>query len=385
MKILFISNIIGKRVGSFAMASIRAAHKLGLEYHMAANFLNCSPDQRRIDEEEYGIRIHHVDIMRNPAHIGNLKAYRQITELVKREKIDFIHCNTPIGGVLGRMAGQACGVKRIIYQAHGFHFYQGAPAINWTLYYPVEKQLARKTDALITINREDYERARKFRLRGNGTVYYVPGVGIDLSQYQFDTEKRALKRRELGLRDTDIAVITTGELISRKNYETAIKAIAETGDPRVHYFICGQGILHEKLERLAGDLAAESHIHFLGFRTDVILLLMAADIFLFTSFQEGLPRAVSEAMAVGLPCVASSIRGNTDLIEDGDNGFLYRPADAHGFSEGIRMLAGDPELRSRFSDRSRDRIKAFSLEEVTNAICSIYRNELFGEKTANGQ
>ena len=192
-KVLFISNI-AKRVGSFSVASIAAAKECGIEYYYAANWNATSIEQRKEDEMTFGIKLVHIDLTRSPYSPKNIKAYKQLVEFIKKEKIDYIHCNTPIGGILGRLAGQKCKVKKVIYQAHGFHFFDGAPKKNWLLYYTVEKWLARKTDAIITINKEDFERSKEFKLRNNGQAYYVHGVGMDLTHNIFCARKvRALQ------------------------------------------------------------------------------------------------------------------------------------------------------------------------------------------------
>ena len=166
-QILFISNI-AKRVGSFSMASLEAAKRCGMQFHIGANSEFADKEQIKEDQNKYNIKIHNISLARSPYSPVNLKAYRQLVEIIKREKIDYIHCNTPVGGVLGRLAGKKCRVKKVIYQAHGFHFYKGAPFKNWLLYYPVERGLAHYTDTIITINSEDYERAKKFRLWNHG-------------------------------------------------------------------------------------------------------------------------------------------------------------------------------------------------------------------------
>ena len=164
-KILFISNI-SNRISSFVTASISAAHNLNIDFYQTANWQSASKEQILADEQEYGIKITSVPISRNPFAVVNLTAYKELVALIKQEEIDYIHCNTPVGGLLGRLAGKKCKVKKVIYQAHGFHFYKGAPLLNWLLYYPVEKWLARYTDALITINKEDYKLAqRKMKLK----------------------------------------------------------------------------------------------------------------------------------------------------------------------------------------------------------------------------
>lgn len=376
MKLLFISNITGKKVGSFAMASILAAKELEFEYHLAANFRNSTPEQMKSDEEEYGIHLHQIDFERNPLNPANRKAYRQIIKLIGEEQIDAIHCNTPIGGVVGRLAGKKCKVGRVIYQAHGFHFYKGAPLINWLVYYPIERILAHYTDTLITINHEDYERAQKFHLRNNGKVYYVPGVGIDTSEYKSKDFQRKKKREELGLKEEDVMVVSAGDLIERKNYKTSIEAIKQANNPCLQYYICGKGPLQSELEKLTKELGIEKQIHFLGFRSDVKELLWAADIFLFTTLQEGLPRSLSEAMACGLPCLASNIRGNNDLIIHGENGYLFKPTDVLGFSEGLNKLAADRNFRISFGSACETKIADFSIAKTQSAIEEIYRKNM---------
>jgi glycosyltransferase involved in cell wall biosynthesis len=327
----------------------------------------------------YGIKLHHVDLVRTPYSFDNIKAYKQLVELIKREKIDYIHCNTPTGGILGRLAGKKCGVK-VIYQAHGFHFYKGAPKKNWLLYYPVEKILARYyTDAIITINKEDFELAKKkFKCRKNGKVYYVPGVGIDISSYG-KAENRELKRKELGLNSDEVAVISMGELSLNKNYDTAIRAIAKTKNRNIKYFICGQGSEYERLKLLAEELGVENEVRFLGFRDDIKDLLSATDIFLHTSKREGLPRSSMEAMASGLPCVLSKIRGNVDLFEGETGGFLSEAMDVDAYAEKIDILAGDSELRKEMGRNNLIAVKKFDIQSVVEELRNIYVAEFLND------
>ncbi len=378
MKLLFISNV-GYRFNSFASASSAAANDQGIEFHIASNWSGYDDDKIKYeDEEKYGVIIHQIDFVRTPYDPGNIKAYRQVVNLIKQEKFDIIHCNTPIGGVVGRLAGHRCRVRKVIYQAHGFHFYKGAPFVNWILYYPIERWLAHYTDILITINQEDYARARSFKLRDHGKVFHVPGVGIDTSNYVTKDVVRENKRNELNLKSTDIAVISMGDLIERKNYRISIEAIARTNDPNIHYFICGQGRQEEELRSLVKKLAMERQIHFLGYRTDIKELLQGADIFLFTTLQEGLPRSMMEAMASGLPCIASKVRGNTDLLKEGENGYLISPNDVEGFAAAIISLAGDDKARKEIGINNIKRMIDFSFDTAETALFNIYKTVLGG-------
>ena len=370
-KILFVSNIGSKIDDGFATASIRAARAIGAEFDIACNLSGGDADKIKAQERELKVKTRQIDFIRNPLHPGNWKAYRQLCALMEREQYDLVHCNTPVGGLLGRLAAKKCGIKKVIYQAHGFHFYRGAPKLNWLLYYPVERWLARWTDVLITINQEDFALARRFKLRGEGKTYYVRGVGIDLAQWNVQVDRDKV-RREVGLNQDQMMLISMGDLIRRKDYETAIRAIAAAHDQRLQYYICGKGPMEEKLRALCENLQVTDQVHFLGYRQDIKELLQAADLFLFTSRQEGLARSLMEAMDSGLPAVCTQIRGNVDLIEDGVGGYLVPVGDSKAFAEKITILAADREKAQQMGRANREKIKRYSLETVEAELQSIY-------------
>ena len=301
----------------------------------------------------------------------NCKAYKNMCKLLEENDIEVIHCNTPVGGLVGRICGKKYKVKKIIYTAHGFHFYKGAPLFNRTVIKWAEMLMARWTDAIITMNTEDYEAAKKFKLRNNGKAYYIHGVGVDTKAFNVECDKEA-KRKELGLKETDTVLISMGDLIPRKNYNPVIEAVAKLKNPDVHYLICGRGPELENLTALAKSLGVESQIHFLGFRTDVKELLQIADVFVFSTLQEGLPRSLMEAMSVGIPCVVSKIRGNVDLVEDGVNGFLCGTDDSDGFAEAIKKLTEDESLKTRMKEENLKKICDYDVDVVSEEIEKIY-------------
>lgn len=271
-KILFISNIT-RKITSVASTSIYATKEMGIEFFHAANWSTSDQGQKESDEKKYDIKIFHVEISRSPYSLANIRAYKQICKLIRENEIDYIHCNTPVGGFLGRLSGKHCKVKKIIYQAHGFHFYKGAPKKNWIVYYTIEKLLAKYTDVIITMNNEDYNAACKFKLRNHGKVYNVHGVGIDLKEYEGIERFRDSKRNELGFETDDIVLISMGDLIVRKNYKIAIEAIAKCKNTKLHYLICGKGDELESLKRYSQEFGIAEQIHFLGYRSDVKELL----------------------------------------------------------------------------------------------------------------
>ena len=232
---------------------------------------------------------------------------------------------------------------KVIYTAHGFHFYKGAPLKNWVLYYPIERLLARYTDVLTTINIEDYERAKKsFKAK---KIKYIPGVGIDTNRFQQIDVNKLVKRQEIGVPEDSFVVLSVGELNKNKNHETVIKAIARLNNPNVYYVICGQGVLEDYLKKLIKELGLERQIKLLGFRKDIGEICKVADLFVFPSFREGLSVALMEAMASGLPIVCSEIRGNVDLVKDQKGGYLVKPEDVNGFRMNIDKLVKDEALK----------------------------------------
>lgn len=371
IKLLYILNI-AKKVNDFSHSAMLAAQEMGIDFHIAGNWSYASDEERKADEEKYGIKIYQIDFIRTPYHLGNIKAYNQLKEIVRRERFDVIHCNTPIGGVLGRLVGAKYKTPIVIYQAHGFHFYKGAPRLNWLIYYPIEKTLAHYTDALITINREDFEFAKKkFHIKNQGLIYYVPGVGIDLTKIKSLYIDRNTVRSTLGLSEDDIVLISAGRLDVNKNNETIIRAVARVSN--IKMLLCGEGDQRDHLKDLAKKLGVSDRILFLGNRIDIMELYQAADIFVLMSFREGLSRSIMEAMASGLPCIVSKIRGNVDLIEDGINGYLVDTLDFKLLSERIQYLCDNKATCDQMSKMNRIKIQQFSLSSIIPQMINIYK------------
>lgn len=380
MKLLFISNIAGERISSFSISNIMAAKELGVEFHYAANWSKASKKQIKEEEDKYGITIHHIDFIRNPFNPKNYKAYKQLNLLIKNEKYDVIHCNTPIGGVLGRICARKANISEIIYTVHGFHFYKGAPLINNILYKNIEKYFSKITNTIITINKEDYNNALNFKnINKNLKVFYVPGVGIKRSDIINTENNRSCLLEELHIKDDAFLIISAGELNNNKNQEVVIKTLAEIKNPNIHYLICGIGQNKEMLKIKVEKFGLEKNVHFLGFRNDIVKLMKCSDIFVMPSFREGLSRAVMEAMASGLPVIASEIRGNVDLIEEGKNGYLFNPNDAVKLKEIILSLVNNCKEIDRISKNNIEGSAKYDFNNIKDEIKSIYSGVLINE------
>lgn len=360
------------RPGNVSRPCIQTALEMGYEVYLGTN--RNRPEELECD---LPVKLYDSHTYRSiTAFKDNLTAYKNLKKVIKEGNVEVIHCNTPVGGMVGRLCGKMNGVKKIIYTAHGFHFYKGAPLFNRTVLKWAEMFMAHWTDAILTMNEEDFHSAKKFRLRKGGKVYYVPGVGINTEEFFSVRIDKQAKRDKLGLSMDDIVCISMGDLIPRKNYETSIKAIALCNNPKVHYLICGRGPELDNLKNLAKELGVENQIHFLGFRTDIKDLSKVADIFLFTTLQEGMPRSMMEAMASGLPCIASKIRGNVDLLEEGIGGYLVPAKEENAVADRLNRLVENPDLRERMSKINLERIKGFDIGVVKSRMEEIYKEVL---------
>lgn len=375
-KLLYITHLSGKRVNRIWISAIEAANQEGFEVHLACNESQIEQPGWEEDCRKFNIIDHHIDFDRNPLKPINKKAYNELIDLLRREQFDIVHCNTPVGGLLGRLAAHKVSGSYVIYQAHGFHFWKGAPIKNWLFYYPVEKFLSRYTDTLISINKEDYNIAKKFHAK---EVAYVPGVGIDLSKFQINNNIREQKRKELGLKKDDIVILSVGELIPRKNHKMVIDALCDLKDrpefEHIQYLICGAGELQDELKSYITERHVEDHVHLLGFRLDVNEMYNAADIFAFMSFQEGLPVALMEAMASGLVCIASDIRGNNDLITDKYNGRLIS-INEKKLADVLQDTIKNLDQVKKYGKCATETIKDFTTEKVVEQLRNIYQKAL---------
>ena len=354
---------------SFSKASIWAANEMGWDLHMGIN----RKFPEKIQSLDFEIQFYNQNSFRNVFAIKDICiAYNNLCLYLKENpQIEIIHCNTPIGGLVGRLAGKKFN-KKVIYMAHGFHFYKGAPIINRTIFKWIEQYLAHYTDILITINKEDFQAARQFKLKKDGKVFYVPGVGIDLEHFMNLSFDKESKRKNVGLSSNDFVIISIGNLNDNKNTSTLIKALNET-PYNCHYLICGTGPKEQELKNLAKEYKIESRCHFLGHRKDINELLAISDIYVMASKREGLPRSTMEAMASGLPCIVSSIRGNQDLIENGMGGFLISPDDSYGFAKAINTLRDNRTLMERMSSWNLKRIKEFDINFVKSSMLNIFK------------
>lgn len=362
-KVLFTATVI-IHIKSFHLPYIKWLKEQGYEVHVAAkNDFISEPCIIPNCDKYYDIKF-----ARFPFSKTNIKAYKQLKKLIQENNYEIIHCHTPVAGVLTRLAARNNKNTTVIYTAHGFHFFKGAPLLNWLIYYPVERFCARYTDKFITINKEDYGRAKQFKLRKNGKLYYVPGVGIDLDEIENIKVDIKKKKAELGIQENTHVLLSVGELNKNKNHETVLQVLSKLKDKNFIYLICGRGVLKEYLERKIQELHLENKAKLLGYRSDVIEILKIADLFIFPSKREGLPMSVIEAMATGLPVIASNVRGNRDLIAKEK---LFEPDDAAALTNLIKNQLEAIENKE-LKKVAYANLEQYSLKNVLKQMAEIY-------------
>ena len=369
---------VASMIDLFNKDNIDILISLNLKVNVVANFNEGSVTSKKRVEEfkngliKRGIRPFDIPI---PRSIFKLKdifvAYKQIKKLADNNEYKIVHCHSPIGGVICRLACRKArkhGTK-VIYTAHGFHFYKGAPIKNWLLFYPAEKLCAHFTDTLITINQEDYNLARK-KMKAK-SVEYVPGVGVDTSKFANVEIDRDKKRQELDIPVDKKLLISVGELNENKNHETVIRALQDIKD--VCYIVVGKGDKQQMLEKLIDDLDMSDRVFLLGYRQDIGELLKMSDLFVFPSYREGLSVSVMESMSSGLPVVCSNIRGNCDLIDE-NGGVLFDPHSVDDCKNAIVKALNRNMID--MGKYNQTKVNAFCYEKVHNKMKKLYSTVL---------
>lgn len=376
-KVLVLASV-ASMIDQFNMSNIIILKSQGYEVHVAANFeYGSTSSKQRVDDfkielNKLNVKYYHVNFSRKIFDIFlNIKAYNQIKTLMLTEKYNFIHCHSPVGGVCGRFAAHSTNTI-VIYTAHGFHFFNGSPIINWLLYYPIERLLSYFTDLLITINKEDYARAKKSF--GAKRVVYIPGVGVDTKIFAEAVIDRVAKRQEIGVPNDAVMLFSVGELGARKNHETPIRALAKTINKNIFYVICGVGELKDYLINLATNLGVADRVVLLGFRKDIAELCKSSDIYVFPSRREGLGIAGLEGMASGLPLISSYINGIRDYTKNGETGYCLEPFDVEGFAVAMDKLAEDSGLRGTIGENNLKVVKNFDINIVNGLMDRIYKS-----------
>lgn len=350
---------------------------LGCEVHIACNFdyMDDTDEERTkiyLDKiRAEGVVLHNIHFARSPLSKDNIAAYSELKNIIDSQRFDLIHCHTPTASILTRLAARGARKKGsvVMYTCHGFHFHNAAPKKNWMIYYPIEKFCSRFCDFIVTINKEDFNRAKTFHAKN---VRYIPGVGVDISRIKNTKVDKQAYKKSIGIPEDCVMLLSVGEMIERKNHEVIIRALGKLQNKNIYYVICGKGPLKEHLENLAKELGLAENVVFLGFRRDIPELCNTADISAFPSRIEGLGLAGIEAMAAGVPLVSSNVHGILDYVIDGKTGYACDPEDVDGFANAISKLATDKELRENMREDCLKAVEPFELHNALRVMWDIY-------------
>lgn len=377
MKILYTATVLS-HICQFHLPYLQTLQEAGVEVHVAARDNLAEKNGLQL---KYADRYFNIPFQRSPKDSRNLKAYTQLKELLKKEHYDVIVCNTPMGGIITRLAAQTMrrqGTK-VVYMAHGFHFYQGAPKKNWLVFYPIEKFMARYCDVLITINEEDYALARK---KFHTKVEHIHGVGVSAERYHpvSDVERREMRKAE-GLSDNDFVILCTGELNQNKDQKTLIAAAAKLKNtiPNLKVLLAGNGPLEQALRDQIQAERLGNIVKLLGYRTDLEKVVPAVDLVVSCSHREGMPLNIIEAMLCKKAVVVSENRGHRELVDNSITGYLVPAGDGDQLSQRITELALDEDKRGRMSTEGYRKATKYTVAAVRKELIPILWKEFDGE------
>lgn len=378
MKKVLLTATVQSHICQFHRPLVEMLHKKGYVVHVAA---------RNNLEEKNGLKLDFVDkvfdvpFSRSPKSADNIKAYKILKKIIDNESYDAIHCNTPMGGIITRLAARKARHKgtKVLYTAHGFHFYKGAPKLNWIIYYPIEKIFSKITDRIITINHEDFELANKdFFCKTS----YIHGVGVnDERYYPVTLEKKHDLKIELGLNRFSNIILCIGELLPNKNQQMIIEAMKNVVKkyPRCLLLLAGNGPMKDSLEKQVKNLKLEQNVIFLGYCTKLEQYQSVCDIVVSCSRREGLPLNIVEAMLSANPVIATKNRGHCELINHGKTGYLIDIDDVNELYYYIDILLSNNEKLSGIGNNAYHFAKSYSSGKVKEELEKIYFDILEGE------
>lgn len=347
----------------FLEDDIRILQEHGYEVMCAANMRDpVTEDSMRIFNQ-LGVKFVQIDFSSNKVCTwNNVRAYAQIRHLLRNERFSVIHCHTPFPGVIVRIAAtkyRRMDKCKVLYTTHGFYFHKGSTKKTWMVFYTVEKFMSAFSDAIITINNEDYANAKRMFCHH---VYKVNGMGLDYQRYQNVQIDRTQYRMSLGISDNELMIVAIGELSKRKNHQVIVDAIKKSKLPNVCFAICGKAIEGSGTydELLAKAKRENVKLLFLGHRHDIPQICNCADIGVIPSTREGLGMSGLELLASGVPLLASKVHGINDYAIEGITAYTAEPFDSDKFAKGLIALS-DKRVREKMKTACKEMAKTFDV------------------------
>ena len=369
-KILLVATV-QSHIAQFHRPLSEVLHAHGYEVHAAARNNLAEKNGLQLDFVD---KVFDVRFSRSPKSKENITAYNQLKTIVDSGNYEVVHCNTPMGGMIARLATRAARKKgtKLFYTAHGFHFYDGAPKKNWMIFYPIEKFFSKMTDILITITHEDYKVASEaFHCK----VAYMHGVGVSGERYKPVTiEEKLSLSGKMGYSKNAKILLCIGELNDNKNQSMAIrmmhKVVAKY--PEAILLLAGNGPKQKFLEQLIKQEGLERNVKLIGYVTNLQDYQHIIDVQVSCSLREGLPLNIVESMLSGNPVVASLNRGHRELIQDGINGYIVDPNDYEAMGNRVLNLLDNDDLCKRIVQNAIIFAQDFTFTSVKKELEEIY-------------
>lgn len=364
-KALYVATV-DIHIKSFHLPYLKLLHDNGYEVHVATNgdekFPFCDVK-------------HQICIERSPFKLSNLKAIKQLKEIINKEQFDIIHCHTPMGSVVTRLAAKVARKNigtRVIYTCHGFHFYKGSSFFNWFLFYPIEKYLSKYTDTIVTINKEDYNLAKNKFSKRCKDIKYLPGIGVDNSKFNLkisDKEKKQLLN-ELKLNERDFIIIYPARLCPDKNQLLLINLMKELDNKNIKLLLPGKDEYNGYYQKYVKENNVKN-VFFLGHRDDISKLLNISNLLIASSIREGFGINLVEALASNVPVIAVDNRGHREIVDDGVNGFIIKN-NLEDLIDRFNMIYNDKDLYNKLKSNGYESVRKYFLDNSLKEMKNIY-------------
>ncbi len=359
-KVLMTASTYG-HISNFHLPYLREFQRLGWETHVGCKGI--PTDAPYMDR---AIELPFEKKMQSPA---NFRAAAILRGEIRKEGYDLIITHTSLAAFFTRLTARG-STARLVNVVHGYLFDDDTPALKRNVLLAAERLTAPQTDLLLTMNAWDHDTAQKYRL--GKRMERIPGMGVDFARLDRATPEDGLRlRRKLRLTQEQFVLLCAAEFSVRKSQHTLIEAMAKLPQ-NVVLVLCGEGATQEACRQLAKRLDLGTRVLFAGQVDDMPVWYRMAGAAVTASRSEGLPFNVMEAMHMGLPVIASAVKGHLDLIADGETGLLFPCGDADACAERVRRVIDDAALQETLGTYGRVSVERYALDAVLPEVMELY-------------
>jgi glycosyltransferase involved in cell wall biosynthesis len=355
------------------IASCVALDRAGYDCMLATSFRE-SDASSLADARRRGCRVVDIPALgREVAPLADLTALAELVRLIRRERPAIVHTHTSKAGFIGRLAAVIARAPAVIHQPHGHIFYGYYSPRRTAVFTALERQAARWTDRIITLTDRG---AQEHLARGIGRAeqYVAVPSGVPTAELRAAAPPRGEARARLGLDPDAFIVVGLGRLVAIKGFDLLARALPAVVAqiPSARVLLVGDGAERAHLGAIAASMGVAERLRMTGETTDVASYLAAADVVAVPSRNEGMGRVIVEAMALGLPVVATAVGGIPDVVTDGECGRLVEPEDVDALAAALIELGRDPALRRKLGEAAVRRAEAFSTAVASEKLLAVY-------------